>query len=149
MIDSPIKQTMDEMFGKLAAALLAKVEAEKQISEYTVALRALAKVMEDKDEGDAYLARLDAMSGKPGFGEAIRTALRVTKKALTPVEVKAWIRMGKTMDLSAYSNPMASIHTTLRRMKKAGEVEEVLNEKGEKAYQSVAGRGRLTPPPRP
>jgi len=140
---------MDEMFGKLAAALLAKVEAEKQISEYTVALRALAKVMEDKDEGDAYLARLDAMSGKPGFGEAIRTALRVTKKALTPVEVKAWIRMGKTMDLSAYSNPMASIHTTLRRMKKAGEVEEVLNEKGEKAYQSVAGRGRLTPPPRP
>jgi hypothetical protein len=145
---SPIKQTMDEMFGKLAAARLAQVEAEQQISEYTTALRALAKVMEDKDEGDAYLARLDAMSGKPGFVEAIRTALRVAKKALTPVEVRAWIRLGKTMDLSAYSNPMASIHTTIRRMKESGEVEEVLNEKGEKAYRSVAGRGRMTAPPK-
>jgi hypothetical protein len=39
------------------------------------------------------------------------------------------------MDLSAYSNAMASIHTTLRRMKESGEVEELLNEKGERAYR--------------
>jgi hypothetical protein len=139
---------MDEMFGKLAAALLTKVEADQQISEYTTALRALAKVMEDKEAGDAYLARLDSMSGKPGFVDAIRTALRVAKKALTPVEIRAWIQLGKTLDLSAYSNPMASIHTTIRRMKESGEVEEIINDKGEKAYRSKAKTGGITPPPR-
>jgi len=38
------------------------------------------------------------------------------------------------MDLSGYSNPLASIHTTLRRMD-GKEVEEFINDKGEKAWR--------------
>lgn len=131
---SPIKQTMDEMFAKLTAAQLAKVEAEQQISEYTSALRALAKVMEDKEAGDAYLVRLDEMSGKPGFTDAIRFVLRPSNKPLTPTAIRSLIQISKKMDLSVYSNPMASIHTTLRRMVEAAEV-EVVTIDGEKAYR--------------
>ena len=152
MSGSPIIQTMDEMFGKLTAAILTRAEAERQIAEYTNALKALAKVIEDKDTGDGYLVRLDELTGKPGFTDAIRTVLRISrtsKKGLTPREVRTWIQMGKKMDLSLYSNPMASIHTTLRRMEESGEIESFTNERGEKAYRHVARTGLITPPPRP
>ena len=38
----------------------------------------------------------------------------------------------KKMDLSGYSNAMASIHTTLRRMKESGGVEEILTRRARK-----------------
>jgi hypothetical protein len=138
---------MDEMFLKLAEAQLAKVEAEQQITEYTNALRALAKVIEDKAIGDSYLARLDELGGKPGFVETVRSILRLAVKPLAPPEIKTLIQLGKKMDLTAYSNPLASIHTTLRRMKDSGEVEESVNDKGEKKYRLKAGRGAITRPP--
>ena len=134
------------MFGKLAAAQLAKLEIEQQISEYTTALRALAKVIEDKELGDSYLARLDAFSDKPGFLDAIRSILKLSDRARTPPEIKTLIQLGKRMDLTGYSNALASIHTTLRRMKESGEVEEVTNDKGEKAYRLVK-KGGIPPPP--
>jgi hypothetical protein len=45
------------------------------------------------------------------------------------------ITVGKKMDLSRYSNPMASIHTTLRRMVDSGEVGISENASGEKGYR--------------
>jgi hypothetical protein len=144
MSESPIRQTMDEMFGKLSAAILTRREADQQITEYTNALRALAKVIEDKEVGDSYLVRLDEIGGKPGFVDSIRSVLQ--RKSLTPTEIRSWINITKRMDLSAYSNPMASIHTTLRRMKESGEVEEFTNEKGEKAYRLIK-KGGIEPPP--
>ena len=38
------------------------------------------------------------------------------------------------MDLTNYTNPLASIHTTLRRMKDKGEVQEITNDWGDKVY---------------
>jgi hypothetical protein len=140
---------MDEMFEKLAAAQLQKIEAEEQISGYTAALKAMAKMLEDKEMGDAYLARLEELGGKMGFVAAIRFVLRVSPKPLVPTSIKSLIQIGKKMDLSVYSNPMSSIHTTLRRMKESGEVEEIVTDGGEKAYRLNAGRGAITLPPEP
>jgi hypothetical protein len=147
MAESPIILTMDGMLEKLREAVKTRAEADKQITEYTNALRALAKVIEDREAGDSYLATLEELSGKPGFTDTIRFVLRLTKKPQTPTQIRALIHIGKKMDLSAYSNPMASIHTTLRRMKESGEIEESVNEKGEKAYLLIR-KGGITPPPR-
>src|SRR5580698_8867165 len=119
MVQSPIIKTMDEMLAKLAEATSAYREAEKSITEYTNAIRALAQVCEDEDVKANYLLKLEELTGKPGFMEAIRSVLRghSQSKALTPMEIKTWILLGKKMDLSGYSNAMASIHTTLRRLK--------------------------------
>jgi hypothetical protein len=137
MSESPIRRTIDEMVGKLGAAIVTRADADRKFTEYTNAIRALAKVMEDKEAADSVLATLDELNGKPGFLDAIRTAFRVSKKGLTPTEVRAWIRMGNKLDLTAYSNPLASIHTTLRRMEDNGEIESFTNEAGEKAYRPV------------
>jgi hypothetical protein len=69
--------------------------------------------------------------------DAIRSALRSTNKLLTATEIRGTILLLKKLDLSSYSNAMASIHTTLRRMKEKGEVEETSNDKGEKAYRLI------------
>jgi hypothetical protein len=138
MAQSPIVKTMDEMLAKLAEATSTYREAEKSITEYTNAIRALATVCEDEEVKATYLLKLEELSGKPGFMDAVRSVLRGHQsKPLTPLEIKTWIVLSKKMDLSGYTNAMASIHTTLRRLKEYGEIEEVTNDKGEKAYRII------------
>lgn len=55
---------------------------------------------------------------------------------MTPSGIKDLIKL----DLSGYWNAMASIHTTLRRLKDKGEIEETLNDGGEKAYRLSAAK---------
>jgi len=56
----------------------------------------------------------------PGLTDACRSVLRAKMGGLTPVEVKAGLEtLG--LDLSNYSNPLASIHAVLKRLVKAGE----------------------------
>src|SRR5271157_5424390 len=137
MKETPFQQTISELFTKLEAAVEQRKLAEIQITSTTAAIRALASTCEDEEEKADYFARLDESSGKPGFKDAVRSVLRThaQKKPMTPTEIRTWIVLSKKMDLSGYSNAMASIHTTLRRMKESGEVDELLNEKGEKAYR--------------
>jgi hypothetical protein len=135
MVNSPINQTVNGFIEKLKEAIQVRADADKQVMEYTNAIRALAQVMEDRETADSVLATLEELSGGMGFVDAIRFVLRVSPKPLTPSAIKALITVGKKMDLSRYSNPMASIHTTLRRMVDSGEVGISENASGEKGYR--------------
>jgi hypothetical protein len=62
-----------------------------------------------------------AIDAKPGFTDAIRRLFRIHQKALSPVEIrddllKMAIGVGQV-------NLLSSIHTVLRRMAEAGEIE--------------------------
>ena len=62
----------------------------------------------------------------PGLTDACRSVLRAKIGGLTPLEVKAGLEtMG--LDLTAYSNPLASIHAVLKRLARAGEVLKLKN----------------------
>jgi hypothetical protein len=138
MPQPPILKTMDDMLAKLEDAVRINRESGIAVREYTDAVRALAQVCEDEDVKNEYLTRLEEVSGKKGFLEAIRSVM-LPGASMTPVHIRTLIVLLEKMDLSGYTNPMASIHTTLRRMKKAGEVEEVQTRNGEKAYRLSAG----------
>ena len=138
MPQPPILKTMDEMLAKLEDAVRINRESGTAVREYTDAIRALAQVCEDEDVKNEYLTRLDEVSGKKGFVEAIRSVLRPSA-AFKPVQIKDLIVLLKKMDFSGYTNPMASIHTTLRRMKTAGEIEELQNDNGDKVYRLAPG----------
>jgi len=135
MAESPIIQTMEEMLAKLATARTTYREAENSIAEYTNAITALAKVCEDEEVRNEYLTRLEEVNGAVGFKDAVRGVLGGRTKPLTPQEIRTFIIFERRMELKGYSNVMASIHTTLRRMKDKGEIEEMTNQKGEKAYR--------------
>jgi hypothetical protein len=131
---TPFEKTMAELFEKLEAATKQRQEAEVYITSSVAAIKALADMCEDEDKKNEYLVTLDEFTGKPGFKQVILSLLRTHAKGLTPKEIKSWILLGKKMELSAYSNPLASIHTTLRRMS-GNEAEEFVNAKGEKAWR--------------
>ena len=149
MANSPMVEMLDDLISKLKVVVIARAEAEKQFSHYTNAIKALIPLCEDEEARAEYLNMLDELSGKPGFLYAVRNVLRSRNEALTPYNIRFFITMGKKLDLTQYSNPMASIHTTLRRMKQSGEGEEIVNDKGEKTYRIKVetAAGRMTPPP--
>jgi hypothetical protein len=150
MAQSPIVKTLDDLLAQLKEATKTFREAEESVTGLTAAIRALAQVCEDEEIRTNYLNALEELSGKPGFLDAVRSVLKGPgqRKALTAAEIKEFIVLGGRMSLSGYSNPMASIHTTLRRMKDKSlpEIEEVLNDKNEKAYRLIP---RAPVPPRP
>lgn len=124
------------MMAKLADAVRINRESEQAVREYADAIRALAQVCEDEETKMNILLAVEDVTGKPGFMQAIRSVLRErSRMMLTASDIKSWILMDRKMNLSGYSNPMASIHTTLRRLKDKGEIEETTNEKGERAYR--------------
>jgi DNA-binding PadR family transcriptional regulator len=133
----PFDHTMNDLFAKLESAVKQRQEADIQITTNSAAIRALANTCEDEDAKGEYILRLEELSGKQGFADALRSVMKVGA-AMKPTHIRDLIVLLKKMDLKGYSNPMSSIHTTLRRMKASGEVEELQNDKGEKVY-------RLTP----
>jgi len=148
MAQSPIVKTLDDLLAQLREATKTFREAEESVTGLTAAIRALAQVCEDEEIKTTYLNALEELSGKPGFLDAVRSVLKGPgqRKALTAAEIKEFIVLGGRMSLSGYSNPMASIHTTLRRLKDKREVEEQVNDKGEKVYRLIP---RAPVPPRP
>ncbi|HWY20976.1 MAG TPA: hypothetical protein VNX26_07115 [Candidatus Acidoferrum sp.] len=135
MSKSPIIETMDGFLAKLKESVQQRNELQSRIEQYTTAIKALAQTCENEDVKAEYLTALDELSGKPGFVSAIRTLLRAHTDGLTPGVIKIAIQQAKLMDLTNYSNPAASIYTTLRRMVDSGEVELCTNLSGEKAYR--------------
>jgi hypothetical protein len=141
MAKSPIITTLDTLVADLKDSMQILRDKEKHVTGLTAAIKSLAGVCEDEEVRTDYLLLLEEITGKPGFVDAVRSALKGSPSGLTAAQVKQVIVMTKKMDLSAYSNPMASIHTTLRRFKEKGEVEETTNETGDKVYRWKMSRG--------
>jgi len=119
----PFDATVNDLFRKLEAAIEQRQAADIVITTNTAAIRALANTCEDEDVKDDYLLRLEELSAKQGFKEVVLSVLRGHAKGLSPVEIRDRIVLSRKMTLSGYSNPLASIHTTLRRME-GNEVEQ-------------------------
>lgn len=80
-----------------------------------------------------------------GFSDAVREVLKAGGNFMTPVQVKdGLIRMGIDLE-SKYSNPLAVIHTTLKRLEANGEVSVAVL--GDKTSYKLAPKRRLVVPP--
>ena len=68
------------------------------------------------------LAEGFAIDAKPGFTESIRRLFRIRQTALSPTEIRDdLMKMGVGVE---QVNLLSSIHTVLRRMAEAGEIEK-------------------------
>ena len=69
-----------------------------------------------------------------GLADACRTILRNAKLPMTPAGVRDRLS-GVGFDLGAYANPLAAIHTTLKRLAEADELKiAVISPSGKLAY---------------
>src|ERR1700730_3531939 len=69
-------------------------------------------------------------AGDMGISDAIRQLLIESKAPLTPPEIRNYLS-DKGFDFSAYANPMAVIHNTLKRLNKQGEIAGIVGTAGE------------------
>jgi hypothetical protein len=97
------------------------------------AVREYEALLQQKAELDARLAQVAESVGTLtrlcgytptvayGLTEACKTSLRCAAAPMTPLEVRD--RLHSTgFDIQRYSNPLAAIHTVLRRLAESGEV---------------------------
>jgi hypothetical protein len=106
-----VRDEKAEMQGAIA-------ERDKQIDALIQTLNALGKLV-----GEEFVAPRDGELEPPaGMTDSIRTILTQEDAPLTASEIRDRLE-AKGFDIKSYSNPMANIHTILRRLTESGEVE--------------------------
>jgi hypothetical protein len=111
-----------------ALAELSNLEADRDALEIKIArqkkrvaaLAALAIADDDENKGE-FSGLVD------GITDACRVVFRAAEKPLLPIEVRDRVQ---ALGLPPQANLLASVHTTIRRMKAAGEITEVFEPKG-------------------
>jgi hypothetical protein len=85
-----------------------------------------------------------------GLTDACRMVLRNAGAPMTPTAIRDRLQ-AVGLDLTRYANPLAAIHTVLKRLVEAGEVHaEDAEEANRTVYQGLALRyGRVVETPRP
>lgn len=85
---------------------------------------------------------------EPRFTEACREILYVAGKPLTPIEVRDELE-ATVFDLAGQANPLASIHTILKRLVKSGDAKAIETASGKTAYAWNSPRPLNISPPFP
>jgi hypothetical protein len=109
---------------------------ETQIAKQKRKVAALYELAEVDDEGTAPAGLVQ------GITDACRTVFRAAEKPLYPAEVKSRV---EALGLQHQQNLLASVHTVIRRLLAANEVEEVNPEggSGPVAYRSKSWINRV------
>ena len=99
-------------------------ELEQKIRKLKQTVKALGELCgapaEELDK--LLLAEGFAIDAKPGFTESMRRLFRIRQTALSPTEIRDdLMKMGVGVE---QVNLLSSIHTVLRRMAEAGEIEK-------------------------
>jgi hypothetical protein len=92
----------------------------QEINDLRELIRANANFLPD-EERDVQLMFLEIFKSPANMTEAVRLSIFIASmysKRITPLEAKS-LAESVGFDFSEYSNPMASVHTILKRMKEA------------------------------
>lgn len=93
---------------------------DDQFVQVNLALSSLARGIEDEKERQAVLDKVAAARRKPGLTERVARTLRgMPHSYMSAREIREWVEREGT-DLSGYSQPLATISITLRRMAERG-----------------------------
>lgn len=115
-----LNKTVAGLRSELRTLIKQRRYIENRMSNVHLALRSLAREIEDKNEREEVLREIEAARRKPaGMTQAVSENLRQTSHSLSANEVREWLQR-EGFDLSDYSQPLATISVTLRRLEKKG-----------------------------
>jgi predicted nucleic acid-binding Zn-ribbon protein len=117
-----LSKTVANLRSELQELCKQRKHVEMRMVNVNLALSSLAREIEDANEREDVLKEIQAARRKPaGLTEAIAESLRQTHHSLSAEEVRYWLEM-EGFDLSQYSQPLATISVTLRRLEASGRV---------------------------
>lgn len=137
-----------------AAKELTRVfEQEEELESRLLELKERKRVLSVTVESLAELCNIDAEKEYPhlfpenigsdvGFTDAIRSVLKAFDSSYTsPVSVRDALEK-KGFDLSKYKNPLASIHTILKRLVRSGEADTITQDSTGRVLYTWIGKRR-------
>lgn len=121
------RETYKQAYAAAKLDLLEQLQKRDELNQKIGKLKQTVKALGDlcgaapEEIDKLLLVEGFAIDAKPGFTEAIRRLFRIHQKALSPTDIredllKMAIGVGQV-------NLLSSIHTVLRRMAEAGEIE--------------------------
>jgi hypothetical protein len=125
-----LRAQITEAKKRLAQLMREQQKINEESTDLRELIRANANLLPD-GERETELVILEFLKFPGNITEAVRLAMFVTSafsKKITPSEIKG-LAESLGFDFSEYSNPMASVHTILKRMKEASLVN--YDEKGD------------------
>jgi hypothetical protein len=145
MLTDSEKLALESYLGKLKEATIERSKLTKQIKRFEDAARSILATTEDEEEIATYQEQLDDIIEPTGFTDAIRKVLQAANgDAMTAMEVKDALP-GIGFPLSGYSNPLASVHTILKRLGKVPILYnvDVVTKDGKAAYRWTSPTERM------
>jgi hypothetical protein len=127
----------------LARHLVKRQQLDQKIARLQAVVTELQNLCAEQDRKNFQkgIDRVIKADLKVGITESARVILQENFFPMTANEVKKKIEARK-LNLARYSNPLAVIHTILKRLVLGGEVRVVPQAKGKKAYQWVSSADR-------
>jgi hypothetical protein len=131
-------RTLYEAKQDLARHLVKRQELDQKIARLHAVVTNLQNLCAEMNQKtfDQRVDRVIRKDLKAGITQSARVILEQTFFPMTPSELLRSIEARK-YNLARYANPLAVIHTVLKRLLQSGEVREVLQPDGKKAYQWV------------
>jgi hypothetical protein len=119
MAREPYRKAYEAARQELLEQLKKREQLEQKIRDLADTLKALRKMCDADAQEIENFASNDS---NLGFTDAIRRQLHIQQRPLSPTEIRD--ELVKSGVGRGQSNLLASIHTVLRRMVKAGEIEK-------------------------
>ena len=124
--ENSLKETLVQNEHELASLVRKRTDIDNRINKLILSVRALTNLLDDDIERIQHARALEDFIErlqKPGLSQTITEILFRFPNGLNPIQIRNVLVSSGTMDLREYSNPSASIHTTLRRLVESGKVE--------------------------
>lgn len=137
-------RTLFEAKQDLARCLVKRQKIDHKVARLQAVISDLENLCAELDQKD-FEKRVDRVIKADltvGITESARVILKEKFFPVTASELKESIEARKH-NLSPYSNPLAVIHTVLKRLVQSGEVKVVLQKAGRKSYQWVSTTDKL------
>jgi hypothetical protein len=132
------RRTLYEAKQDLASHLVKRQKLDQKIARLNAVVTNLQTLCSEMDRKsfDQRVDRVVKKDLKAGITQSARVILQETFFPVTPSELLKSIEARK-YNLTRYVNPLAVVHTVLKRLLQGGEVRMVLQADGRKAYQWV------------
>ena len=118
-----VEKIVAKLRGRLRELCKQRDFIEAQLVQVNLALSSLVRLIADEKERKEIESEIDSARRKPGgLTESISETLRQTHHSLSANDVRRSLVDGG-FDLSEYSQPLATISATLRRLAASGRVE--------------------------
>jgi hypothetical protein len=136
-------RTLFEAKQDLARHLVKRQKLDQKIARLQAVVSDLQNLCAERDQNN-FERRVDRVIKADlavGITESARVILKDNFFPMTAKEIKEKIAARK-LNLARYSNPLAVIHTILKRLVQSGEVRIVPQPNGRKAYQWISPADR-------